>query len=403
MALILREFFYLSISKMAYIPGAGIKKPLNMLEGPVYPDIKKAPPRFQWSGKNWKVDTSVLRDTEQMTQFYEPAVLVQPRDYNKTRYGQSSHRDVVNAEFRPPLLDPIEDFVPLSRLPRKPVVPNINPSSAGHDGGTSTYTARNQRINGVESFLTDRVKGGLWRPTFYAPIEVPVDNSVLPDLEMKLPSVSVSAGMNTPVQIDAPLPRVTLDYERLHPSMDAGFETQIRLDGESGRENLHLNYTRPQVSVTAGVNTPVQLDAETRVDLDLRYNRPQVSASAGFNPHVQLNAADPRANLEFETRLDAPTIVLNPAPTDDMSTVTPIQESFTFLDDNRPAYSYQVPSQYDYRSRNELSHQPHFRQKLQVCGRVSTQGHIPVCGVMNPGIKLKNTRGNGAKKVTYKF
>ena len=35
---------------------SGLKKPLNMIENPVYPDIKKGPPRFVWSRKHWNVD-----------------------------------------------------------------------------------------------------------------------------------------------------------------------------------------------------------------------------------------------------------------------------------------------------------------------------------------------------------
>jgi len=342
---------------MAYIPGAGMKKPLNMLEGPVYPDIKKTLPRFRWSGKHWKVDTSVLRDTEQMTQFYEPAVLVQPRDYNQTRYGQSSHRDVVNAEFRPPLLDPIEDFFPLSRLPRKLVVPRINPSSAGHDG-TSGYSARNQRINNVESHITDRVQAGEWRPTFYAPLDMPIDNSVLPDLEMVLPAVSASAGFVFPT-IDAPTAQINLDYEMFTPLIDTGFQPLLQIDAPTGKENMELHHTIPQVSASAGITTQLNFDAP-----------------------------DPRQNLELETKLDAPHTVLNPAPTGDQSTMIPLQEAETFIQDGNPAYSYVVPANYNYQSRNELTHQPHFREKLQVRGRILNQGHIPQAGVMNPGKML---------------
>jgi len=381
---------------MSYIPGAGMNKPLNMLEGPVYPDIKKGPPRFRSSGKHWTVKPSVLRDTENMTQFYEPAVLVQARDYNTTVYGKSSHRDTVNGEFRPPLIDPIDDVFPLSRLPRKPVVPRINPSTAGHSG-TSGYTARNQRPSNIEAHITDRITSGNWRATFYAPMETPADNSVLPDLEMVLPSISASAGFIYP-SIDAPASQVTLDYERVDPGMDTGFSTQIRLDGDSGIENLQLDYNRPQYSASAGMNTPVKIDAESRVDLDLKYVRPQYSASAGMSTPVQIDAPDPRQSLELIARTEVPHTVLNPAPTGDRSTLVPIQETTSFIQDGNPNYSYQVPSKYEYTSRNELSHQPHFTQKLQVRGNITNTGFIPQIGIMNPG-RMINTRAQPKKAV----
>ena len=90
---------------MSYTPGSGMKKPLNMLEGPVYPDIRRKLPDFKWTRKHWTVDAgATMKGVEPMTQMYENAVLTQARDYNQTIYGKSSHREIVNAEFRPPSL-----------------------------------------------------------------------------------------------------------------------------------------------------------------------------------------------------------------------------------------------------------------------------------------------------------
>ena len=168
-----------------------------MIENPVYPDIKKGPPRFVWSRKHWNVDTgATLMATEPFTQMIENAVLAQSRDYNKTVYGQSSHRDIVNAEFRPPLISYYEDIGPLNRVPTKiqALVPRINPTTSTDGGGTSGYLSKNDRPSAIEGALTDRVKKGDARPTFYAPYEVPQDNSVLPDLEAKLPAISLNSG-----------------------------------------------------------------------------------------------------------------------------------------------------------------------------------------------------------------
>ena len=71
------------------MPGNGLKKPLNMLQGPVYPDIRKAPPRFVWSRKHWNVDTGqTLKQVEDIPQFFDSTVLFQSRDYNSQHaYG----------------------------------------------------------------------------------------------------------------------------------------------------------------------------------------------------------------------------------------------------------------------------------------------------------------------------
>ena len=79
---------------MNYFAGSGLKKPLNQLECPVFPDIKQAPPEFKWSGKYWKVDSSdVILNNEVHTQIYEDAVLARSYRDNIDKYGQSSHQE----------------------------------------------------------------------------------------------------------------------------------------------------------------------------------------------------------------------------------------------------------------------------------------------------------------------
>ena len=184
---------------MASLVGTPLKKPLNMLEGPVYPSIQREPLRFVWSRKNWKVDVGrTLTETEHHPQLYENAVLYESRDHNRFTYGISSHKDVVNKAFRPPLIRP-EDNEPLSRQRRKIVVPHINPGTA--DSSTPSYRSQNDRPSGIESKLNDKIKEGQIRPTFYRPIDFPADNSILPDLELNLPKHSVSFGFTTPYTV----------------------------------------------------------------------------------------------------------------------------------------------------------------------------------------------------------
>ena len=414
-----------------YSPGAGLKKPMNMLENPVYPDIKKGPPRFVWSRKHWTVDEgATLRDTEPFTQFYEPAILAQSRDYNRTVYGQSSHRDIVNAEFRPPLLSVYEDLGPLTRIPATihAIIPHINPSTAGHDGGTSSYTARNQRPSDIEGALTDRIKTKEWRPTFYAPMDIPADNSVLPDLEAKLPPISVHAGWNIPIYITPQLQEPNLGD--IYPTipLQAGHTTKLRIDGPSGYEDyqtydnrpaisasagmdppvqitgpaiipvetFELRNNRPQVSASAGMNTPIQINAETRVE-NLLYNRPQVSASAGMNIPIQINA-ETRVE-ELIAKLDKPPIhILNPGSESGYrSQVSMYSDPDKNIRNNRPIYSYTVPSKVPaYKSRNEQSHRPYFRERLQI---PKSYGQISQSGGAIPRIGLEQRRTSLGGKI----
>jgi hypothetical protein len=294
---------------MSYVPGAGIKKPLNLLTGPVYPDIRKGPPRFAWSGKHWKVDAgATLRDTEAYTQFIEPAVLAVSRDYNKTQYGVTSFKDIVNAEFRPPLSNVYEDAEPLTRMPTKmyAIVPLINPSTAGHDGGTSSYTAQNERSNNVEKALTDRVKTASSRPTIYCPMEIPIDNSVLPDLEMTLPQVSAHAGWTVPFlsSYDDGSIYVTPLDDKLSTPLISGQNPGFTVDGGNVMEHFQLGYHNPQVSAHSGNNFGFTIDGSdahqmTPINFNLGYVNPQVSATSGYNSNLNIDGEHGNISLDY--------------------------------------------------------------------------------------------------------
>ena len=456
---------------------SGMKKPLNLLVGPVYPDIKKGPPRFVWSRKHWDVDVgATMMDTEPFTQLVEPAILAQSRSYNKTVYGQSSHRDIVNAEFRPPLMSYYEDIGPLNRVPAtiNPIIPRINPGSAGHGAGTSGYTSKNERISDIEGALTDRIKAGEWRPTFYAPMDIPIDNSVLPDLEAKIPSVSVhsgwnypsyntqehrsidlgneklqaipiktghssgvnidgprelekyqaydnrptysaGSGVNTPMELNTPLPVETFELFHNRPqfSADAGMNTPAQINAET--PTVELFHNQPQVSADAGMNTPAQINSETPT-VELFHNRPQVSAGAGTNTLFQINAETPTVEL-FEKLGETPINVLNPGSETGYTTEASIYSNKDeYIQENRPSYSYVVPQEEPiYRSRNEETHKPHFREKLQPLksyGKVAqSSGAIPKAGVEmyrealreNIGGRKPNRYEVNKKKTQYKF
>ena len=189
----------------SYIPGAGLKQPMNLIEGPYYPEIQKGPPRFAWSRKHWTVDDGYINlNLEHNRQQIEPSILVQSRDYNKTIYGQSSHRDVVNKNFRPPLLT-LEDRVPLSRIPRRPVRPRGNPSTVSDGGGTTTYTHQNGSLSNLQKHLTNRIKSSQISPVYYLPSNKEhFQNSFQHPhvLQRKIPAISIDSGKETFVHLD---------------------------------------------------------------------------------------------------------------------------------------------------------------------------------------------------------
>jgi hypothetical protein len=129
---------------------------------------------------------------------------------------------------------------------------------------------------------------------------MPDDNSVLPDLQSKLPSYSAGAGFKFPTVTDTYIaPQImSTKYDQFNPEQLSGI-TPIKFDAPNANENLQLNYTKPQVSATAGMNTPVR-EGFTAIDLDLFYNRPQVSVSAGHSgPQAENFVSERDFNLRY--------------------------------------------------------------------------------------------------------
>ena len=363
---------------MAYTPGAGLKKPHNVIEGPIYPQIRRDPSGstgrtghigFTWSRKHWTVDTgATLRDNgEHNRQSYEHAVLTQSRDYNQYRYGVSSHKSVVNKNFRPPL-QTVEDMEPLSRLRRFLTVPRINP---GTDTNTRGFLTQNQRPTGIAGHMTDRLKAGEWRPTFYAPMDRPVDNSRLPDLRLTLPAHSVTAGVDTFVTLDGEHAgaRMTLDPTRPHGSVTAGVDTFVTLNGEHAGARMTLDPTRPHGSVTAGVDTFVTLDAA--------------------DPRETQLALPVKPDLYITTNPEAPWMGTTPhgGTVEGGAALSTAQKDVLHkVKDTVPLTSYAVPAAPSWRSSDTFhgAQNPHFaaaaRPKLSGFGSYHTRPTIPQGG-----------------------
>lgn len=372
---------------MAY--QGGRKKPLNQLENPIYPNIKEGPPRFRWTGKSWHVDQgrTLIDGNQDFPEFAGHAVLVQSRDYNKQHaYGVSSHKDVVNLEFRPPLIT-MEDTMPLSRLPRPITVPRINPSGA--DDTSTRFTVQNNRPSEIHSFMTDRVKDDEWRPTFFCPIDNSLyeNGSVLPDLEFKLPQVSATAGFrfasNGMIVFDEPR---TLEHEKT-VGVRSNPEVPFISDIESGMEHLTLDYNRPQVSATSGVQmsvTPLGTNEKGEVILD--YKRPQVSVTAGHEiPYGSNVKFDEEYQLEEKLHEDF-----------HVSSSSPFQTKNNFVEPQRVresplSYSYSVYKNVPYHEQNERHKVPFQRKKESLSSYKGYENRvfIPRTGIETQKVKLR--------------
>lgn len=411
-----------------YIPGQGMKKPLNMLEQPVHPDIKAAPPEFKWSGKHWTVDVGqTLLDTEAQTQTYEHAVLAVSRDQGRDGYGHSSYQEKIDA-FRPPLENYYEHHGPLNRLPTKitAIYPRINPGTAHSDGGSSAFAAQNQSITDLDKHISDRISTNSWRATFYAPIEMPEDNSVLPDLLTTLPTYSASAGCESNLRIDAPrdvklsevqkpqasasagydieyyqpLTHQTSTDVELRPSGpqvsgDAGFYTQLTIDGDRPVDGYQLDRKAPMVFASAGHKAPQTIDGETHLDeyvLDRKL--PSAPISSGYNAPHTVDGETRLDELDFETQLSAPLSVINPGSETGYQTriesYTPPEQHLKLREN--PRVPVVASHTYDYKDRNADKRSFHFQTKIQPEKSYHTNlngGTIRVAGVEAPQFKLK--------------
>ena len=421
----------------SHFPGRGLKKPLNMLQTPIYPDIKKGPPRFVWTKKHWVVDPGrTMTEVEHVPQLQEAAVLYQSYDYNSQHaYGKRpTYTAVVNKEFRPPLIDR-DDIMPLSRIPRPTAVPRINPGGA-HPSGNNSFSEQNINIPDVGKYLTNRIKEGQIQPTFFCPIDTPVDNSILPDLRTNMPSYSAGAGFKFPTISDVNLTpdREFMDpargYKQFHPEQLSGITT-VTLDApnSSGKENFTLDYVNPQISATAGLNNILSSipgpGGMTPIDIETFYNKPQTSAWAGINSQTAFAKQGKSQDFDLKynrpnysavagtTTLSAGAItpieytleskIEGSVPSDagrNMSHVTSwsSEGSKSAIDHRkiytvRPDVSYMIPSNTRYATGNELeSAEPKFHQKISALGNYQAQIHqsaIPRAGISTPDLKIK--------------
>lgn len=287
---------------MSFIPGAGFKKPLNQIQNPVYPDIRKGPPRFKWSRKYWQVDEgrTMLENTQQIPHNLIDTVLVQNRDYNRQfAYGKSSHRDVVNLEFRPPLQDR-DDFIALTRIPRPTVVPRINPQTA-NDSGTNGFATQNSGISDISGFLQDRIENPSWMPSYCAPTQLvsSIDQQVLPDLQIKLPTRSVTSGFEYGFTKSNVENNVENNFQKLDAQIETGSTTNIHLDGYNAMQNLELGEKRAPISASSGFATTI-VPGMQDIEIQLQNKQKPISVSSGYSTDIRSTLIEPDSDIELQ-------------------------------------------------------------------------------------------------------
>ena len=392
----------------SYIPGSGLKKSLNMLQSPIYPEIKKAPPEFKWSKKHWEVDVGkTLMDTETNTQIIEDAVLARSYRDNIDRYGQGSHQEKI-VVFRPPVQNSYQDHQPLNRYPATAtaITARINPSTVT-DNGTTAFLVNNTAMPEISRYITDKITTNQWFSTYYSPMELPPEDYIHPDLELNIPSHSSSAGYNIGVTVNGNHEGIQMSnktMDRLSPSAHSGtvsqyntpyheqtsgldvslqhnipltsahsgYSTSKIIDGETGFENIVLIDNRPNVSVSSG-NTS-QYRGEARPDTKnviLSYNKPQTSSHSGMNTSVKISGQTGIENMKLNA---APTVkmsVVNPSSDSGFKTSNATGGGYIRPEDHvklreNPRVSVTAGNRQLYRNdSNVVTNQPHFKVKMQ--------------------------------------
>lgn len=354
------------------------KKPMNVMETPVRPFIQKDQPRFQSAGKHWMANTGdIIREQADNTQLLDGSILAVSRQENQYRYGKNSYIPKVNKNFRPPLIDPEYDLVPLSRIPRPRTQVRINPDAS--------RLAQTQNIHGtdVSSFIDDRVMKGNVRPSYTINMPKPIQDCV-PEVELKLkqPQVAGYSGMSIPTNV---VEMVSCDYELENniPNVyaNSSMNTPVQISSLSPLQNLELDFNQPNVEAMAGMNTPYEHFTPIEYG-ELEYNNPQASAHAGINTNVSfmkesnvtpLNYKQPQTSMRTNPQRkleNGPTEIRNSIKTQD-----PIKLNYTLTKNTSM-------------TQNNLNQTPFMRPKLEYNRSCEATKNIPMT-FQHQNVKLK--------------
>ena len=353
------------------------KRAHDVIQGPIHPFIQKNGPRFQSAGKHWSVHPDdVIRQQADNTQLFDGSILAVSRQENQYRYGKNSYISKVNKNFRPPLIDPEYDLVPLCRIPRPRTQIRINPESMAK--------AQNAHETDVSSFIDTRVLKGAVRPSFT--INMPIQNqeNKYPELKFNKPQVAGYTAINTPTKAENI--RCDFDLPDINPRVyaNSSVNTPFKINQTSPFENLELTFNKPNVEAMAGINTPFQINQSPIEDMVLDYNGPQISAHSGVSSRnisklenidyvldyncpqvsaisgIETNISFMNEMPEKELNYNRPQTSLRSNPGIKISNTT---EKTDIRIQNPITLNYQTTKNYGISSRNE-NQNPHLRDKL---------------------------------------
>lgn len=299
------------------------KKPQNVIESPIQPCIQRDPPRYYQTDKYSIVHADdIMRKQGDDPNNFDGMILAVSKTENQTRYGRSSYTPKVNKEFRPPLRGQCDNY-PLSRMPHPTVSVRLNPDACCT---LQQFSARNAYTDTCTQVWQDDmivpVKTNVQAYQVYAK---PREDVVVPDLQMKLPSVNASSRCSVPVRSQNNIFSVTLedknpsvdvtsginipmvegftpiDYELEdnQPAVSVGAKIQPPYSAfQTPLRDVELSYTNPQVSAGSKATVPYYLPVED-ADVMLDDNNPQVSAHTGFKPPALFSTEIPIKDLEY--------------------------------------------------------------------------------------------------------
>lgn len=288
-----------------------LKRPLNVIEAPVTPFIQKIPPRFTWARKNGNVNVGeIMRQQEDNTQSYDHAVLAVSRQENQYRYGQRSYIPKVNREFRPPLIDPEYDLLPLSRIPRPRTQARTNP------GSSMTYHTQNSSDLDVSSYIDDRRVQGAVRPNFGLRVEKPSDYEIVPDLEYNAPPTFGPAGSSVPVHLrpESDLECIISDPCTPHASASSGVVPAHIPRTEYDMDHMVLECRNPNAYAHAGATSDVTALNWTDCEgIELEDPYAHADAHSGVQAPYTMSQQTPLENLELDSKVTGHDVYYHPS------------------------------------------------------------------------------------------
>lgn len=338
-----------------------LKQPLNIIEQPIQPFIQRDPPEFKWSKRHWMVNAGeTLRNQETNTQSYDDAVLAVARSENQTRYGQRSYISKVDKNFRPPIVDPMLDLMPLSRMPRPATQARTNP--------VAPYRTQNTHDMDVSSNIDNTRLSGAVRASEGINMRKPVEYEVLPDLEYVMPQAAAESRKCIPLYQQEVQPDMLL--VRANPIVRGDARAQsIVLNHDNMRyDQMKLDRRQPSIRVTNRKNSDYRVQPTSGLEgleldevtpfvrgesgMDAPYKNAQTSRVDGYYElGEKLNGRDARSgnSMRLTTRVEQP-------------------QEVTVIED-----PIQVPA---YSARNSIYDNQHLRQDQASLHEMSTKNNL---------------------------